>query len=316
LSNNIHLSQSRTENFDVSKIRNRICAIITIASKCGQPVTYDEIALMLPSTPPPVNLREFVNSDPSIFEKITVQGGFIVLRGYERLFLTRKHKLSVSLAKLLTAKEFAILLLKSRSYIKILAVSGSVAYGTATENDDIDLFIITQNDRMWLAFAKSLLLARAMNTKESIHGKSVNFCLSYILDEKTFKEIASHQTLLFAREFLSAKLLAGQENYYAILSKEQWIKNCLPALYLQKLLKKDPTIVSTEGYSSSKLLSGVNMLLYVLLGNYLRFKAFLRNLSYKKKGLFPEVFEAKITKGSCLYNSKRYQLLERIYSQM
>ncbi len=148
-----------------------------------------------------------------------------------------------------TAKIFADSLLKSKSYLRILAVCGSVAYGTAAEADDIDLFIVTQKNRMWLAFAKALLLARIMNTKGSIYGKPVNFCLSYVQDEKNFEEIANHKSLLFAREFLSVKLLAGKKYYYELLNKEQWIKDSLPALYRLKQLKQDEEILPTEAAS-------------------------------------------------------------------
>ena len=234
---NIH--QNKLDELGIVQIRNRICAIITIASKCNQPVTYDEIALMLPSTPEAINAEEFIQADPAILKQITVQNGLIVLKGYEQLFQIRTHNKQVSIEKMQTAKLFADSLLNSTSYLKILAVCGSVAYGTAAEADDIDLFIVAQKDRMWIAFAKALLKARIMNTKGLILGKPVDFCLSYVQDEKNFeKEITDRKNLLFAREFLSVKLLGGQKYYYELLDKAQWIKDCLPALYRLKQLKQ------------------------------------------------------------------------------
>ena len=265
---------------------------------------------MLPSMPEAINAEEFIQADPAILKKITVQNGFIVLKGYEQLFQIRIHNKRVSIGKMRTAKLFAASLLNGTSHLKILAVCGSVAYGTAAETDDIDLFIVTQKDRMWIAFARALLTARIMGTKSSILGKPIDFCLSYVQDEENFgKEISGRKNLLFAREFLSVKLLGGQKYYYELLNKTGWIKDCLPALYSLKQLNRDEAVSSNEAYSSSSLLSVVNTVMYVLLGNYLSFKAFLRNLTFKKKGKFSEIFEAKITKGSCLYNSKRYQEL-------
>jgi hypothetical protein len=311
---NFHLSDG-SEN-GLLKIRNRICAVITIASKCGQPLSFEEIALMLPAISEPINVKEFIQMDHSILQQITIQNGFIVLKGYEPLFHIRKHNLLVSLDKLQTAKEFAILMQKNKSYLKILAVCGSVAYETATERDDTDLFIVAQKDRMWIAFAKALLLARIMNTKASIYGKPINFCLSYVQDEKNFEEIANSKSLLFAREFLTVRLLAGKKYYYGFLDKEEWIKDSLPALAQVKQQRRSEKVLATEDVSPSTVLNIANMVTYVFLGNFLRVKAFLRNLYYKKKGKFTEIFEAKITKGSCLYNSNRYQELERIYSLM
>ena len=53
---------------------------------------------------------------------------------------------------------------------------------------------------MWIAFTKALLQARIMNTKASIHGKPVNFCLSYVQDESNFeKEIANRRKSSFCK---------------------------------------------------------------------------------------------------------------------
>ncbi len=163
---------------------------------------------MLPPTPEAINVEEFIQADPAILEKITVQQGLIILKGYEQLLQIRTHKNRVSIEKMQTAKVFADSLLNSTSYLKILAVCGSVAYGTAAKAHDIDLFIVAQKDRMWIAFARALLRARIMNIKGLILGKPVDFCLSYVQDEVNFeKEITDRKNLLFAREFLSVKLL-------------------------------------------------------------------------------------------------------------
>ena len=50
--------QSKLNNLEVAQIRNRIHAVITIASKCNQPITYDEISLMLPPVREEINIRE------------------------------------------------------------------------------------------------------------------------------------------------------------------------------------------------------------------------------------------------------------------
>jgi len=213
-----------------------------------------------------------------------------------------------------TAITFAHSLLGRRSYLKFFAVCGSVAYGVANENDDIDLFLVCQKNRMWLTLAKALLLARITNSTKKTNGKHPNFCLSYIADEKSFaKEVFNHKDLLFAREFLSAKVLAGQQFYYDILTQTEWIKQILPAFYSLKLSRKSGFTATNEVYSHSLTSDIADTVLYALLGSYLQFKAFLRNLSFKKKGKFKDLFEAKITKGSCVYNSERYKELEKMY---
>ena len=83
--NNQH-SRNKLDEHGIVQIRNRICAIITIASKCNQPITYEEIALMLPPAPEPINAEEFIQADPAILKQITVQNGLIVLRVTNNFF--------------------------------------------------------------------------------------------------------------------------------------------------------------------------------------------------------------------------------------
>ena len=182
------LYSKESGNPDAVQIRNRIFATIVIASKCNQPVTCDEIALMLPQMSEELNVEQFIKSDSTILKQITIQQGFIVLKGYENLFQIQARNKRISNEKMQIARSFTETLLSGKSYFKILAVCGSVAYETASESDDIDLFIVTQEDRMWIAFAKALLKARIMNMKAALHGKTIDFCLSYVQDEKNFKE--------------------------------------------------------------------------------------------------------------------------------
>lgn len=311
----INLNQDKSDDADIVKLRNRILAVIAIASECSQATTFDEIALMMPQTSKKINAKEFIQNDVVILAQIAIQNQLITSRGYECLFNERSHKEIISKEKLQTAIMFANSLLGGKSYLKLLAVCGSVAYGVASDNDDIDFFLVCQENRMWLAFAKALLLARVMRAKKTVNGKHPNFCLSYVADEKNFAgEVANHKDLLFAREFLSARVLAGQQFYYDVLTQTEWIKQALPAFYDSKLRGKNASIAINEAYSRSLMLNIANTAVYVLLGSYLQFKAFLRNLSFKKKGKLKDLFEARITKGHCVYNSERYKELEKMYS--
>ena len=53
------------------------------------------------------------------------------------------------------------MMLKGKSHMKILAVCGSVAYGTAAEFDDIDLFIMPKK------IVCGLLLQKRFSKQES-----------------------------------------------------------------------------------------------------------------------------------------------------
>lgn len=301
-----------------SKFRNRILSTIEIAFRCSQALSVNEIALMLPLDQEPSKIQEIIQNDPYISKSVSREKEFVVLRGYENLFSERTFRERISKRYLEIATVFVDQLIRRSSYVKLMAVCGSVAYGSATKSDDIDFFLITKENRMWLAFLKTLLLARAFDIKASIKGQKANFCLSYVKEEKHFEEEIRHnRTPLLAREFLSIQVLTGINYYAALFDRTSWVRHMFPRLYASKLIERDKNKMShIENGLQLKVNDALNLFIYATLKGYLLFKAFLRNLRYRKQHKIEDIFEATITKGSCVYTSERYRELEKMYDLM
>ena len=306
------------QNTDDARVKNRIVSTVEIASKCGYAISVDEIALLLPYEPEVANIQEIIQSDPNISISLSMEKELIVQKGYEHLFSERKFREDVSKRYLEIAKTFVDQLIRRSSYVKLMAVCGSVAYGSALRSDDIDLFLVTKKNRLWLSIFKALLFARAFSTKALIRGKKAEFCLSYAQDERHFEEeIMRHKSPLLAREFLSIHVLTGINYYSTLLARTNWIRNMFPRLRASKLIEQSKDEVSrTENEPQFKVNDVLNLFIYAVLRNYLSFKAFLRNMRYRKQHKMRDLFEAIITKGSCVYTSERYLELEKMYDQL
>ncbi len=169
---------------------------------------------------------------------------------------------------------------------------------------------------MWLTFFKALLLARIFNIKAAINGERTDFCLSYMQDKKSFEEeIIRRRNPMFAREFLSLFVIDGTDCYRELLERTSWMSDIFPKLYTLRMFdySKNETC-GTEFRQGPQAHDSINLFVYVLLGSFLRLKAFLRNLRFRKQRKTKDVFEAKITQGSCVYTSERYRELERLYN--
>jgi predicted nucleotidyltransferase len=275
-----------------------------------------EIALMLPQLIESTNVQETIQLDPCISKAVTLEDGFVVLKGYERLFLERSSREKTSKSYRGIADDFIRELRRRSPYMKLMAVCGSVAYGSAKKSDDIDLFILTQENRMWLTFFKALLLARIFNIKAMINGKRTDFCLSYMQDQKSFEEeIIRHKNPLFAREFLSLYVVDGMDCYRDLLGRTSWMSDVFPKLYALRMVDSDKKATCGTGFHKGILPHGsINLFVYILLGRFLRLKAFLRNSKYRKQGKLKDLFKAIITQGCCVYTSERYRELENLYN--
>lgn len=299
-------------------MRNQILSAIKIASRCGQAISIHEIDLMLQNPKQVKSIEDFIQNDSLISKSVSFENKFVVLKGYENLFSERQPREIISKRYLEIARTFVNQLIKQSSRWKLIAVCGSVAYNSANASDDIDIFLITKKDRMWLCFIKALILARIFNIKASLNNKKINFCLSYVQDEECFmKEILNHRTYLLARELLSIRVLAGIKYYRFILSETSWIGDLFPKLYSSRHFKKSNYEKKQFNHKSPSLTSHMlDLLVFSILRRYLSLKAFLRNLAYKKQNRRKDVFESRISKCSCVYTSRKYRELEKMYELM
>ena len=299
------------------RIRERIISSVEIASKCGQALSMREIDLLLPKQLVPANSRTVIQSDPVASKAVSVNDELVVLKGYENLFAERKLRERNAVRDQKAAKDFIDELVGGSPHVKLVAVCGSVAYGSAKDTDDIDLFLITKRNRMWLSLLRALVLARAFSLKAALVGGKANFCLSYIQDQEQFEEaMQKRRNPLFAREFLSLNVVRGSQYYTSLMRRLGWIRKIFPRLYTLKLGKQTKVQLNSPKNELLPIaLDTLNLSIFSLLKIYLSFKAYLRNLKYLKQKKSKDVFEAVISKGSCIYTSRRYRELENMYSK-
>ncbi|HUK28534.1 MAG TPA: nucleotidyltransferase domain-containing protein [Candidatus Acidoferrales bacterium] len=235
----------------------------------------------------------------------------------------RSERERMSADKLISAGNFASTLTKAVPFIRTVAVTGSVAYGSAAKWDDIDLFIVTQRRRLWISALLALVLVRLDKLLGLREPHLSLFCLSYVHDEHGFAKESNRNRSnpLFARELLKAKPVAGAERYRRILEENVWVSDFYSSSYSATLtgLKMRRERISTMGGHETSFLSFLadwtEGIAYVLLSNYLRMRAYLTNLRLKSEGNNFRVFEPVMSESSCVYTSKFYRWLSAIWSK-
>lgn len=251
---------------------------------------------------------------------------FVLKDGY--LFTSERQSIDsrferekVSAAKLESAASIAKLLTKLVPFIRTIAVTGSVAYGSADKWDDVDLFIITERNRLWMSMFLMLLQIRLYKILGLRPAHLLPFCLSYMHDEEGFSKESrrSRTNPLFARELLKAKPIAGTPKYRKILEENKWVEEFYSTPYRDTLRlletgfdreRKSPELpfrflsfplVWAEGIS------------YLILSRYLRVRAHLTNLKLKSEGKNFRAFEPNICRVSCVYTSNFYRWLSALW---
>ncbi len=155
---------------------------------------------------------------------------FMFLKGREELIAKRIEREVISKKKIQVAKNI-INFLKFIPTIKLIGVSGSVAVGNATSNDDIDLFVVTEHKTLWLTRLLTTIATEFFAKRRRPNDMEVTdkICLNMFVDEQFLDIPKERQNLYTAHEVCQLKVLYDRDGtYQKFLAKNQWVRRFLP----------------------------------------------------------------------------------------
>lgn len=177
----------------------------------------------------------------------------------------RKLRLKISQNKKKYAKS-KLEFLKFFPFIQFVAISGSVSVDNATEKDDVDLFVITAPNTLWLVrpfvlVALEILgIRRRRGTKPALAQDLI--CPNLWLDTNNLLLGRERRNLFTAHEVLQIfPLINKNDTYEKFIAKNSWVKKYLANAYNSSLR------VSTSGGRSFPiyfLLSPLNLIFFLL----------------------------------------------------
>ncbi len=131
-----------------------------------------------------------------------------------------------------------IKLISTFPQIKLVGLSGSISMMNASENDDIDLFVITAKNRLFTGRFTSLLLAQLIGIRRnrltysrrpSQIGNKNKICLNLFFDESDLKVPKFKQTEFVGHEALQMKPIIVKDNVYKkFLEANRWVFKLFP----------------------------------------------------------------------------------------
>jgi len=310
------------EQFDSEGIHDGLQKVYDVSEYLKFPFTVEEVAnYFLPKyNLTPQQLESMLTGENFADLGFKVRDGYLTTND-EQSQISRSEMERTSADKLNSASSFAILLRRVIPFIRTVAVTGSVAYGSATKWDDIDLFIVTERNRLWISALLTLVLVRLNKLLILRPPYLSNFCLSYVHDEQGFvrESQRNRSNPLFARELLKARPVAGEGEYRKILEENEWVADFYSKPYVEKLRmlsgNLNGTAISGEVGSPtfSFLMAWVEGMTFAILSRYLRLRAFLTNLKLQSEGKDMRVFDPIMTSSSCVYTSNFYRWLRVLW---
>ncbi len=142
-----------------------------------------------------------------------------MLAGREALSAIWRHRQRCSALKWQSARRYTRLI-RCLPFIQMVAVTGTLAAQSAETNDDIDLFLITTQGRVWLARALTVAVVRLA----ALFG--VTLCPNYLIATNAL-ELSEHN-LYTARELVQMQPLYGAAWYELFRLHNPWTLDYLP----------------------------------------------------------------------------------------
>lgn len=112
-------------------------------------------------------------------------------------------------------------------FVRCVCVSGSLSKGYADENSDIDFFIITAQNRLWICRTLLHLFKKAT----FLFNKQHSFCMNYFIDES--RACLEEQNIFTATEIATLAPMYNKETFVHFLNQNHsWVLQQLPNVTL------------------------------------------------------------------------------------
>lgn len=200
--------------------RHDILATLSYFDIFKYPLTQTEIYLFLEKS---YSAEEFYTALQNLKSesRIYKYDEFYSLRDNYQLVL-RRRKGNLKARKMIETAEKIAKLLSYFPFVRGIAVSGSLSKNYADENSDIDFFIVTKKNRLWIARTTMHFFKKL----SYLFKKEHLFCMNYYVDEDVLE--IQERNIYTAIEIATLLPLRGIAAFQKFYAANAWSKELLP----------------------------------------------------------------------------------------
>lgn len=161
---------------------------------------------------------------------VEYRDGLFFPAGRADLVATRARRETLS-RELLDRDRRILSLLSKMPFVRMVALSGSLAHLNAEGSADLDLFVITARRRVWLVTVTMLLLSKVMGIRRHI-------CMNYAVSEAALQ--IEQQDLFSANQIIHLRPIFGSDVFARFVTANPFVRTFYPNFELPESQAPSP----------------------------------------------------------------------------
>jgi len=245
-----------------------------------------------------INILDVLENSSELNKLINQKNGFFFLKNREVIIKERIERNKIASRKWKKARRI-IKLFQVIPFIRMVAISGSLAMDNTKENSDIDLLIITKTGRIWTCRGLITVFSHLIGKRRHGNLTKDRICLNHYLTEKSLK--IPYKSLYNAQTYSHLiSVLEIKDNLYKKFQKSnKWINNYLSFYpveekgYLRKI---------KLNYFFKSIREFKEFILDGLIGNFIEF--ILKKIQQRRIGKDPLTYQSG---GRVVFSNKQLE---------
>lgn len=227
------MNSGSDKNKTISTLGKSVIKTLAYYDIFEYPLTAEEIYQNLGTNS--VSSLDVLNEIESLSKKelIFKKNNFYLLRNNDVLISRRISGNNLAEKKINSAYRMTRFISKF-PYVRAILLSGSISKGYMEEDSDVDYFIITHPNRLWVTRLLLMLFKKIF----LLNSRKV-FCINYFVDTETLE--IEEKNIFTATELATLIPTYGKDLYDELYNKNSWIRDFYP-----NFPKRDNKIISNK----------------------------------------------------------------------
>jgi hypothetical protein len=201
-------------------LETAILQTVAYVDEFDYPLTADEVHRYLIALPATLEQVETILGNGRLIpHQLSHQDNYFMLPGRENIAAVRQQRQAIARQMWPQALKYGRLI-AHLPFVRMVAVTGSLAVNNAIEGADIDYLVVTENGRLWLSRAFVICIVRLAARL------GISLCPNYFLSQRALR--IEDQNLYTAHELVQMIPLCGLNVYNYLQKVNGWTGHYLP----------------------------------------------------------------------------------------